>query len=113
GGGPKGLGLGELLGLSCSILFSIHILLINALLSRDTAARMVGGQFLLTGIACFAITLVFEPSPQRVLVLPRSPGLWLDLAMLILFATLLAFGLMLSYQPLVDPTRAAFVYLTE
>jgi drug/metabolite transporter (DMT)-like permease len=107
---------GIVLGVACALLFSVHILLINILLARDSAARMVGGQFLLTGLSSFLITLIVEPtsrSRHAMLALPLAPGVWVDLAMLVAFATLVAFGLMIFYQPRVDPTRAVFIYLTE
>ena len=114
GGGPGGIGVGELLGVGCSILFSIHILLINLLLKDDSPARMIGGQFILTSILCIAITLCVAPSRSpHLLLLPVSAGLRLNLLLLIIFSTIVAFGLMLFFQPQVDPTCAAFVYLTE
>jgi drug/metabolite transporter (DMT)-like permease len=115
GATPTGFGLGELLGVGCSILFSIHIILINALLARDTAFRMVGGQFIVIGLLSLLITLAFEPQSRRpqVLLLPFSAELLTNLILLVVFSTLLAFGLMIFFQPKVDPTRAALIYLTE
>jgi drug/metabolite transporter (DMT)-like permease len=115
GAAPSGFGLGEILGVGCSILFSVHIILINALLWRDTPARMVGGQFIVTGVASLIITLLIEPqsrSPQ-ILFLTFAGPLLLDTCLLVIFATLFAFGLMIFFQPKVDPTRAALTYLTE
>ena len=115
GATPTGFGLGEFLGVGCSVLFSIHIILINALLARDTAFRMVGGQFIVIGLLSLLITLTFEPHSRRpqVLLLPFSPELLTNLILLVVFSTLIAFGLMIFFQPKVDPTRAALIYLTE
>jgi drug/metabolite transporter (DMT)-like permease len=115
GATPSGLGLGEWLGIGCSILFSVHIIAINALLSRDTPARMVGGQFVVTGVTALGVTLCVFPQARQfdVLLLPSSSGLRMDLGMLVMLATLCAFGLMIFNQPRVDPTRAALIYLTE
>lgn len=115
GATPTGFGLGELLGVGCSILFSIHIILINALLARDTAFRMVGGQFIVIGVLSLVITLAFQPQARhpQVLFLPFSAGLLTNLILLVVFSTLIAFGLMIFFQPKVDPTRAALIYLTE
>jgi drug/metabolite transporter (DMT)-like permease len=113
--GRAGFGLGEILGVGCSILFSVHIILINVLLKRDSAARMVGGQMLITGVVVLIVTLMIE-SPARspqVLFLPFVPSLLTDFSLLLVISTLLAFGLMLSYQQFVEPTRAALIYLTE
>jgi len=115
GAAPTGFGLGELLGVGCSMLFSVHIILINALLWRDTPARMIGGQFMVTGLAALIITLLIEPEARslHVLALPFSRALLLETALLVIFATLFAFSLMIFFQPKVDPTRAALTYLTE
>lgn len=115
GATPTGFGLGELLGVGCSILFSIHIILINVLLARDSAFRMVGGQFIVIGLLSLLVTLTFEPQSRRpqVLLLPFSSQLLANLILLVVFSTLIAFGLMIFFQPKVDPTRAALIYLTE
>jgi len=113
-GGAR-IGLGEILGVGCSILFSVHILLINALLKRDTPARMVGGQFLVTGVSMLVLSLLVHPVTRSsaVLFAPFSPGLLTNFLMLVILATLLSFGLMLQFQPRLEPERAALIYLTE
>ena len=42
--GGAGFGLGEILGVACSILFSVNIVLINALLKHDTPAGWSAGR---------------------------------------------------------------------
>ncbi len=113
--GEAGFGLGEILGVACSILFSVNIVLINTLLKHDTPARMVGGQMLITGFTTLAITLAMEPAARSPVVLlePFTPAVLPDFALIVIISTLLAFGLMIFFQPRVDPTRAAFIYLTE
>src|SRR5262249_31695246 len=107
--GKTGIGMGEILGVSCSVLFSVHIVLINTLLSKDSPARMVGGQFLFTGLTMLALTLITKPAARQaeVLFLPFSSALVLDFVLLVMVSTVLAFGLMIFFQPRVDPTRAA------
>jgi drug/metabolite transporter (DMT)-like permease len=113
--GEAGFGWGEILGVACSFLFSVHILLINALLKHDTPARMVGGQFLITGAAMFGLTMLLHPAARssNVMFATFSPQWLAGFLMLVAISTLLSFGLMLQFQPRVDPTRAALIYLTE
>src|SRR2546423_349766 len=61
GAAPSGFGIGELLGLCCSIFFSIYLLVMNALVSRDDPWRMAGGQFLVIGVVCAIVALIFYP----------------------------------------------------
>ena len=113
--GRAGIGWGEVLGVGCSVLFSVHIILINVLLKHDTSAHIMGGQMLITGIVVLVVTLAIEPaarSPQ-VLFSPFAPSLLGDFGMLLTISTLLAFALMIFFQPFVDPSRAALIYLTE
>jgi hypothetical protein len=42
-----------------------------------------------------------------------SPGVGMNLALMILFVTIGAFGLQTFFQPYIDPTRAALLYLVE
>jgi drug/metabolite transporter (DMT)-like permease len=42
-----------------------------------------------------------------------SPGVALNLALMICFVTIGAFGLQTFFQPYIDPTRAALLYLVE
>jgi drug/metabolite transporter (DMT)-like permease len=113
--GSTGIGLGEILGIGCSILFSVHIVLINHLLKHDAPERMVGGMMLITGLATTMITLLLEPAARspRVLLLPFAPPQLLSFSLIVVVSTLLAFGLMIFFQPRVEPTRAALIYLTE
>jgi drug/metabolite transporter (DMT)-like permease len=113
--GRTGFGVGEILGVVCSVLFSVHIVLINTLLKRDTPARMVGGQMIITGAAVFIVALALEPQARapRVLLLPFAGSVLPSFAMLVAVSSLLAFGLMIFFQPKVEPTRAALIYLTE
>src|SRR5438046_802441 len=115
GAAPSGLGVGELLGLCCSIFFSIYLLAMNALVTRDDPWRMAGGQFLVIGVVCAIVALIFYPAAQsaRTMLIPVGRDVILNLMLLVTFATLAGFGLMVLYQPRLDPARAALIYLTE
>jgi drug/metabolite transporter (DMT)-like permease len=115
GAARSGFGVGELLGLCCSIFFSIYLLAMNALVSRDDPWRMAGGQFLVIGIVGAIVALIFYPQTHsaHTMVLPVSRDVIVNLMLLVSFATLGGFGLMVLYQPRLDPARAALIYLTE
>jgi drug/metabolite transporter (DMT)-like permease len=119
GAGADGrFGVGEVLGVACAVLFSLHLISVNAILGGDSAARMTAGQFLTVGVLC-AIACCFVErgaaslAPSRAIELILSPGVTFNLAMMILFVTLGAFGLQTHFQRYVDPTRAALLYLVE
>lgn len=118
GATPTGFGVGEALGLGCALLFSFYILAVNAILPRESSWRMTGGQFLVIGIICLVWALLSPGGDDLLLgrdllgLLSRS-GVWQDAVLLILFPTLIAFGLLVHFQPRVDPTHAAIIYLFE
>jgi drug/metabolite transporter (DMT)-like permease len=118
GATPAGFGLGEALGLACAALFAVYILAVNAAARTESAWRLAAGQFLVTSVICFA-TCAFVAGGERGL----RPGVaadllsrrevWLNVVLLAIFPTLIAFVLLNVYQPRLDPTRAALIYLIE
>lgn len=118
GASPTGFGLGELLGLGCALAFSLYILAVNAAVASDVSWRITGGQFLTVGVACFAYSAalpnglqLLQPSMIAEILAPR--GVWINLLLLSCFATIGAFGLLTHFQPRLEPTRAALIYLME
>ncbi len=118
GATPAGFGAGEALGLGCAVLFSAHMIALGEMGRDDSPWRMAAGQLLSVGLASAATSLFVGHSP-----IPLSPGLqweivtssgiWLYLVLLIVISTMTAFGLMFYFQPKIDPTRAALIYLAE
>jgi drug/metabolite transporter (DMT)-like permease len=45
--------------------------------------------------------------------LATTDMIWLDVLLLVVISTMGAFGLMFYFQPKLDPTRAALLYLAE
>jgi drug/metabolite transporter (DMT)-like permease len=115
GATPSGFGLGEVLGLSCSVIFSLYIFVMNAMVSRDDPWRMAGAQFLVIGVLSAIASLLLFPATRdpRVFFAPAAPHIRVDVLLLIIFATLIGFGIMVFYQPKLDPTRTALIYLLE
>lgn len=118
GAAPSGFGAGEALGLACALAFSLYILAVNAVARTEGAWRMSAGQFLVVGLLCFA-TCALVPGAEYVRpaaalgVLTSSRDVWLNVLLLMVFPTVGAFSLLNLYQPKLDPTRAALIYLVE
>lgn len=118
GAQPRGFGLGEILGIACAFLFSLYILIVNAAATRESPWRMVGAQFGVTAVICFASCVFLKGGranlyPAAMIHILSIRAVWLNLMFLTLFTTLVAFGLLTFFQPLLDPTRAALIYLAE
>ena len=114
----RGFGAGETLGLSCAFLFSLYILAVNAAVKHESPWRITAAQFAIVGFLCLA-TCLWLPggranlSPIRVLRILAVRTVWVNLSLLTLFPTLIAFGILTFFQPRIDPTRAALIYLAE
>ncbi len=118
GAQASAFGVGELLGLGCSLAFALYILAVNAAVARDDPWRMSGGQFLVVGVICLATCALVPGSaailrPAAALHVLSADHVALNLGLLTVFATLGAFGLLTHFQPRVEPTRAALIYLFE
>ncbi len=114
------VGRGELLTLLSSVIFAVQILLLDRLGRRAEPAHLSLG-FMATGGLAAGLA--------SVAVAAQGPGIaaWLDwtfsllwdrrilveLVILILLPTVLAFHLMNIYQPRVAASRAALIYLLE
>jgi drug/metabolite transporter (DMT)-like permease len=118
GAAPTGFGAGEMLGLACAVLFSAHMIALGEVGRRDSPWQMAVGQFLSVGIASAAACL-FVSHGSATLTLQAQwaiftkAGIWLSVVLLVVIATMTAFGLMFYFQPKLDPTRAALIYLAE
>jgi drug/metabolite transporter (DMT)-like permease len=110
-----GVGAGELLGLTAAVAFAAHLLLVNAIMPRESAGRMAAVTFAVVGIAGLMVAgvlfpiqgLNFDASVLLSEVFVRNTIL------LILGPTLFSFGVMMVYQPDVAPGRAVLIYLFE
>jgi drug/metabolite transporter (DMT)-like permease len=114
GAAPTGFGIGELLGLGCSILFAIYIVALDRLSAGEDPFRQTGIQFLAVGIVCVTASLLLPHGgglPLRIFIENRA--VLVDALLLTLLTTVASFGLMTRFQPRIDPTRAALIYLAE
>jgi len=106
-------GIGELLGLGSALGCSVYLLTVNHLVPRAGVDRMAAGQFLVCGILCAIVLLPLRNQLPTMRALLHETAAIRDIALLTLLPTLLAYGLLSHFQPRVDPTRAAILYLAE
>lgn len=113
-----GFGLGEWLGLTTAIVFSVYVLVVNHIVPRDDPFRMAGGQFIVTGLISLAVVpflpggvAALHPSTLFHIFQPRD--VWMNWALMVIVPTLIAYGILTIYQPRIDATRAALIYLME
>ena len=116
GATPTGFGSGEVLGLACAFAFSLYIFAVNALAKTEDSWRMSAGQFIAVGVVC-AIAAALVPGGRNVAaagkIVASSPAVWLNVLALTAFPTVGAFTLLNHFQPRLDPTHAALIYLME
>lgn len=114
---PRGFGRGELLGVGCAVGFSIYILAVNAASTHETSWRSTAGQFLAVGLVCFIASAIWggadKLAPSTMARILSVREVWLNTALMAIFPTLTSFGLLTHFQPRIDPTRAALIYLVE
>jgi drug/metabolite transporter (DMT)-like permease len=118
GAAPTGFGVGELLGLGCALVFAVHMIALGRLGQRDSAWRLAVGQFFSVGIGSACACLYVDSqlshlSPAIQWHLATTDMIWPDVLLLVVISTMGAFGLMFYFQPKLDPTRAALLYLAE
>jgi drug/metabolite transporter (DMT)-like permease len=114
---PCGFGVGEAMGIACALLFSVYILAVNAVSVIEPPSRLVAGQFVLVAVVCIVASALLPGrealEPGKLLLLLSVKSIWLNLLLLTIFTTAGAFGLLTYFQPLLDPTQAAIIYLCE
>ena len=118
GAAPAGFGLGEAMGLGCAIVFSVYLILVNVIVPRDDPWRISAGQLIVGGALTLAVCPFVERggealAPSRLAWLLGHRDVWLNLALLVAFPTLYSYTAMNLYQPRLEPTHAALIYLME
>ncbi|HEX8324635.1 MAG TPA: DMT family transporter [Tepidisphaeraceae bacterium] len=106
-------GTGAAWGVACAAAFAVEILLLDRLTRGQSAARITLLLFLTSAVTCFAVAALL-PGFWDIRWRTLTDGPFLaDMVPLIGLTTLAAFAIMTVYQPKVDPTRAAVIYLLE
>ena len=114
GAASQGFGRGEWLGLACSILFSIYIVVLDRGSIGEDAFQLTAIQFVVVGLVCFAVAfgLARGHAPAMSVFVADRSVMW-NAILLTVLTTVGSFGLMVRFQPRIDPTRAALIYLAE
>jgi drug/metabolite transporter (DMT)-like permease len=116
GATPSGFGTGESLGLASALFNSLYIISVNVIVPRESAHRMTLGTFIGAGVTCAIISPLVPHGVHAIASLNQLlalPAVSINLALLVVLTTVGAYGLLTFFQPLVDPTRAALIYLIE
>jgi drug/metabolite transporter (DMT)-like permease len=114
------LGAGDLLTLFASMVFAVQILLLDRFGQGVQSAHLTVGFIGITGVLSLLLATAWAIGgpglaewfhwTARML---STPTIALDVGLLTVFSTVLAFHWMNTYQPQVSPSRAALIYLLE
>jgi drug/metabolite transporter (DMT)-like permease len=114
------LGKGEQLTLLSSVVFAVMIILLDKLGRGVRPGHLTVGFLTATGVPAFLFALVWASFRSEVAgwsawtaSMLQTPSVLLDLSLLTVFCTVLAFHWMTVYQPRVAASRAALIYLLE
>lgn len=108
------LGIGEILGIACAVVFSFHLISINTFTPLETPQRMALAQFAVAGMICWFVVIgLFLCVPAFDFGVFRTFAWWRGISILIFGPTLIAFGLVTIYQPRISAVRAVLIYLLE
>lgn len=114
GATAEGFGIGELLGLICSICWAVYIFVIAHSGLREHPARMVAAQFIVAAVLSGGLSLMLAGERLPAMVAATiDPRVWQNVLLLALFATVAAFGILTYQQPKIDAVRASLIYLAE
>lgn len=112
--GGFSLGIGEVLGIACAVIFSFHLISLNTFTPLETPARMALAQFAVAGVVCWAIVIgLFLRVEYFDWHLFATLAWWRGIGILIFGPTLIAFSLVTIYQPRISAVRAVLIYLLE
>jgi drug/metabolite transporter (DMT)-like permease len=113
--GGGGFGLGEALALTASIVWAVYILAIEALSKKETPARLVASQFVITAIVTvgWCVSGAGGIGVKSLLDATAEPVVWRHALLLGIFPTVIGYGILTYFQPKIDATRASLIYLAE
>jgi drug/metabolite transporter (DMT)-like permease len=110
-----GFGLSEALVVAGAVCWAAQILLIDRFARRHAAGPFSAALFLWTGLlALAALAILRGGASARELLAPLArPGLGVPLAGLVILSTIFTLVVLIRFQPALDPSRAALLYLLE
>ena len=114
------LGKGEWLTFFAALAFAVQVLLLDRFGREVPSAHMTVSFLAVTGLLAFALAGGWASANggvgswlQWTVSMLRVPNIALDVALMSILCTVLAFHLMNVYQPRVSASRAALIYLLE
>ncbi|MCU0607785.1 MAG: DMT family transporter [Candidatus Edwardsbacteria bacterium] len=103
-----GFNRGDLLTALCAVCFAVEIILVEIYTKRHRPMDLVMAQIVTTVGLCGALAWAVE-TPR----LQLTPGLWLDLFVTSVLATVGALAIQFTWQRRTDAARAAVIYTME
>lgn len=104
------LGLGEGLTQICALLFAIHIVLVSRFSKNRDVLTLTVFQFIFEGLFGLCVGGLFETPPALSLITPEIVG---QMAFLIVFASVVAFGIQNVSLAYVPPAQASLFLSLE
>ena len=115
--GPSGLGFGlhELLVVLAAVAWAVQILVIDRFAPRHAAGPYAAGFFLWTGLIAFAglVALRGDATTDALIGALFRADLQVPIWGLAVVSTLFTLLVIVRYQPRLDPSRAALLYVLE
>lgn len=101
---------GQILVLVCAILYSIHIIMTDYYTRIHSILDLTVIQLGTVGILSLPLTLIYH---KTFFISEIKPIFYISLGITSIFATVLAFLVMMAYQKETNPTKACLIYATE
>lgn len=104
------IGLGEALTLLSAVLFAVHIVFVSRFTKTHDALTLTVFQFLFEGLFGCLVGLATDPFPLQTLT---TPAVMAQMLFLVVFATIIAFGIQNVSLAYVPPSQAALFLSLE
>jgi len=104
------LSKGQIFVLICAILYSIHIIMTDYYTRIHSVLTLTTIQLAVVGILSFPLTIIYH---KKFFIGEIKPIFFISLGITSIFATVMAFLVMMAYQKKTNPTKACLIYATE
>lgn len=104
------IGIGEILSFDCAFFFAAHIVLMSKATKKYNAIALSASEFIFEGLFGIITGVIFEPAPMLADFTPEFVGL---LAFLVIFSTIICFGIQNISLAYVPPSQASLLLSLE
>lgn len=104
------IGIGEILSFICAFFFAAHIVLMSKATKKYNAIALSASEFTFEGLFGIITGAIFEPAPTVADFTPEFVGL---LAFLVIFSTIICFGIQNISLAYVPPSQASLLLSLE